>query len=121
MENAPRIRAKLVTEGANGPTTPDAHKHLHERGIFVIPTSSPTRRRHHLVLRVGPGPLRLFLGAGRSEHAPREEDVEAFDDVLQTSLKYKVDLRPPLTSSPSHASATSRVCAACTRERGGHA
>ena len=36
-ENAPNIRAKMVTEGANGPTTPDAHEHLHERGVFVIP------------------------------------------------------------------------------------
>jgi len=37
MDNAPRIKAKVLTEGANGPTTPDAHKHLHERGVFVIP------------------------------------------------------------------------------------
>src|SRR5512134_3611797 len=37
IENAPTIRAKVVTEGANGPTTPEAHKHLHERGVFVIP------------------------------------------------------------------------------------
>ena len=37
MENAPVIRARIVAEGANGPTTPEAHKHLHERGIFVIP------------------------------------------------------------------------------------
>src|SRR5258706_1857266 len=37
MENAPVIRARIVAEGANGPTTPEAHTHLHERGIFVIP------------------------------------------------------------------------------------
>ena len=37
MENAPIIRAKIVAEGANGPTTPEAHRHLHERGVFVIP------------------------------------------------------------------------------------
>ena len=37
MANAPSIRAKIVAEGANGPTTPDAHRHLFERGVFVIP------------------------------------------------------------------------------------
>ena len=30
-------KVKLVAEGANGPTTPDADKVLKERGIFVIP------------------------------------------------------------------------------------
>jgi glutamate dehydrogenase (NAD(P)+) len=37
MENAPHIKARVVTEGANGPTTPEAHAHLHTRGVFVIP------------------------------------------------------------------------------------
>ena len=36
-ENAPNIKAKLVVEGANGPTTPDADHILNERGITVIP------------------------------------------------------------------------------------
>lgn len=30
-------RVKLVAEGANGPTTPDADHELRERGVFVIP------------------------------------------------------------------------------------
>ncbi|MBU0753903.1 MAG: glutamate dehydrogenase, partial [Planctomycetes bacterium] len=32
-----RPRVKIVAEGANGPTTPDADKVLEERGVFVIP------------------------------------------------------------------------------------
>src|SRR5215204_544085 len=35
--NAPHVRAKLIAEGANGPTTPDADRIFQERGIMVIP------------------------------------------------------------------------------------
>ena len=36
-ENAPRVKAKILLEGANGPTTPEADPIFREKGILVIP------------------------------------------------------------------------------------
>jgi glutamate dehydrogenase/leucine dehydrogenase len=36
-KNAPEVKAKIVAEGANGPTTPEADEILHKNGIMVIP------------------------------------------------------------------------------------
>jgi len=36
-QNAPRLKCRLLAEGANGPTTLDADRILQEKGIFVIP------------------------------------------------------------------------------------
>jgi glutamate dehydrogenase/leucine dehydrogenase len=35
--NADKIKAKIVAEGANGPTTPEADKVLNEKSVFLIP------------------------------------------------------------------------------------
>jgi glutamate dehydrogenase (NAD(P)+) len=94
MENAPKIRAKVVAEGANGPTTPEAHKHLHDRGVFVIPD---------ILANAGGVTTSYFEWVqDRYGYFWTEKDVnerlelkmeEAFADVLSTSLKYKTDLR----------------------------
>jgi glutamate dehydrogenase (NAD(P)+) len=94
MENAPKIRAKIVAEGANGPTTPDANNHLHERGIFVIPD----------ILANAGGVTTSYFEWVQDRHGYfwRESEVndrlehkmvEAFTRVLETSLKYKCDMR----------------------------
>ncbi len=37
QENAPRIKTKILAEGANQPTTLEADAILHARGVFVLP------------------------------------------------------------------------------------
>ena len=36
-ENAPRIRCRVLAEGANGPTTLEADEILQAKGVFIIP------------------------------------------------------------------------------------
>jgi len=36
-ENAPRIKAKIIAEGANGPTSPDADTILQKKNVLVLP------------------------------------------------------------------------------------
>ena len=36
-DNAERIKARMVIEGANGPTTPEADDILHDKGVLVLP------------------------------------------------------------------------------------
>jgi glutamate dehydrogenase (NAD(P)+) len=116
IENAPRIRAKILVEGANGPTTPDAHRHLHERGVFVVPD----------ILANGGGVTTSYFEWVQDRHGYfwTEKEVndrleakmyEAYNAVLQTALRYKVDMR-----TAAYLVAINRV-ATVTRLRGMYA
>ncbi len=37
MDNAPRVKARIIAEAANGPVASDASEYLHERGVLVVP------------------------------------------------------------------------------------
>ncbi len=93
-ENAPTVRAKVVIEAANGPTTPEAHQALHERGILVVPD---------ILANVG-GVTASYFEWVQDRHGYfwREDEVndrlehkmtEAFGRVRETSLKYGCDMR----------------------------
>ena len=116
MENAPKIRAKIVTEGANGPTTPDAHRHLHERGVFVIPdilanSGGVTVSYFEWVQdRYG-----YFWSEADVNSRLEAKMVEAFEDVLENALRHKVDMR-----TAAYIVAIARV-ATVTRMRGMYA
>jgi glutamate dehydrogenase (NAD(P)+) len=116
MENAPTIKAKVIVEGANGPTTPEAHKHLHSRGVFVIPD----------ILANAGGVTTSYFEWVQDRHGYfwTEQEVnsrleakmvEAFDDVLETSIKYKTEMR-----TAAYIVAINRV-ATVTRMRGMYA
>jgi glutamate dehydrogenase (NAD(P)+) len=116
MANAPAIKAKVIIEGANGPTTPDAHKYLHDRGVFIVPdilanSSGVTTSYFEWVQdRYG-----YFWTEQEVNERLEFKMCEAFDDVLKTSLKYSVDMR-----TAAYIVAINRV-ATVTRMRGMYA
>jgi glutamate dehydrogenase (NAD(P)+) len=94
MANAPDIRARIVVEGANGPTTPDAHRHLHGRGVFVVPdilanSGGVTVSYFEWVQdRYG-----YFWELDEVNVRLEQKMRQSFGAVLETSLTYAVDLR----------------------------
>jgi glutamate dehydrogenase (NAD(P)+) len=92
--NARDVKAKLIVEGANGPTTPDAHRILHERGVFIVPD---------ILANAGGVTVSYFewvqdrYGYFWAENEVNErleaKMVEAFSAVLETAQRYKVDMR----------------------------
>ena len=116
MDNVSSIRARIVIEAANGPTTPEANNALHERGVFVVPD---------ILANSGGVTVSYFEWVqDRYGYFWEEDEVnarlekkmhDAFHDVLQTSMKYNVDMR-----TAAYIVAISRV-GTVTRVRGMYA
>ena len=114
--NVKDIKAKLIIEGANGPTTPGAHAALHKRGVFVVPD----------ILANAGGVTTSYFEWVQDRHGYfwTEKEVnerleakmcEAFGAVLETAQKFNVDMR-----AAAYIVAINRV-ATVTRLRGMYA
>ncbi len=93
-ENAPRVKAKIVAEGANGPVVSKADKILDKKGVFVIPD---------ILCNAGGVTVSYFewvqdrMGYFWSEDEVNRKLQEimkrAFANVLQISCAKKVNMR----------------------------
>jgi glutamate dehydrogenase (NAD(P)+) len=92
--NAPHIKAKLIVEGANGPTSSKADSIIHEKGIAVVPD---------ILANAGGVTVSYFewvqnrLGyKWEAERVNRRSDrimKDAFENVYRTAMEYKVSMR----------------------------
>jgi glutamate dehydrogenase (NAD(P)+) len=92
--NAPNIRARVVAEAANGPTTPEADAILDDRGVFLIPdilcnAGGVTVSYFEWVQDM----QSFFWSEERINESLKEIMDRAFESVHVMSQKHEVDMR----------------------------
>lgn len=92
--NAPRLQCRIVAEGANGPTTPQADAILRERGIFLIPDVLANAGGVVVSYFEWVQDLQNFFWTEEEVNSKLRDILgKAFNQVLAMSQKHAVDMR----------------------------
>lgn len=92
--NAARLQCRILAEGANGPTTPEADAILRDKGVFLIPDILANAGGVVVSYFEWVQDLQNFFWNETEVNIKlREILVKAFHEVLQMSQKHSVDMR----------------------------
>jgi glutamate dehydrogenase (NAD(P)+) len=93
-KNAARVHCRILAEGANGPTTPEADAILHDKGIFLIPDILANAGGVVVSYFEWVQDLQnFFWNEAEVSNKLREILVKAFQEVLAMSQKQSVSMR----------------------------